>query len=250
MRIQVLSDLHLEMSPCFIPVVGDVVVLAGDIHVGVQGITWAKVHCAGKPVIYTAGNHEYYGGVFPNLLADLKAESAGSNVTFLENGTKVVGAVRFLGATLWTDFTLNGYSRQQSNMATAQQAINDFCGWIKKPSGAPLCPTDVAVIHQESMAWLRSRLAEKHEGPTVVVCHHAVHPMSTAPMFRYNSLAPAFTNNLENVIRDFEPDLVVTGHTHYCVDYHIGRTRMVSNQRGYSDQDSTGGFRADLVVTL
>ena len=49
MRIQPLADLHVEMSPCDIPVVGDVIVLAGDIHVGVESVRLAKGQFDGKP---------------------------------------------------------------------------------------------------------------------------------------------------------------------------------------------------------
>ena len=49
MRLLVLSDLHVEFAP-FDAVLGtqridqgvDVVVLAGDIHVGTQGLVWAR----------------------------------------------------------------------------------------------------------------------------------------------------------------------------------------------------------------
>ena len=42
MRIRILSDLHLEMGEWTPPALpADVVVLAGDIHVGTRGIDWA-----------------------------------------------------------------------------------------------------------------------------------------------------------------------------------------------------------------
>ena len=249
MKIQVLSDLHLEINPCDVPIVGDVIALAGDIHVGIEGIAWAKKHFHGKPVVYVAGNHEFYRHLFPDLLSDLRAEAAGSNVAFLENDVFVTGGVRFLGATLWTDFTLNGYARQDISMAAAKHGLNDFRA-IKKASGELLRSGDVAEAYRQSIEWLRERLDEKHDGPTVVVTHHAAHPMSCHPMLRYDVLTPAFTSNLENLILDSQIDLWVTGHTHHCVDFHIGRTHMVSNQRGYSDQDDTGGFELEFVVEI
>lgn len=58
MKIHVLSDLHLETGPYEIPhhMQCDVIVAAGDIGVGTEGIEWLKT--LGKPVVYVLGNHE------------------------------------------------------------------------------------------------------------------------------------------------------------------------------------------------
>ncbi|MCH2209521.1 MAG: metallophosphoesterase, partial [Lentisphaerales bacterium] len=65
MRIQVLSDLHIEDQDFTIPETdADVIVLAGDIHEGTRAIPWIKAQ-TDKPVIYVAGNHEYYGELCP-----------------------------------------------------------------------------------------------------------------------------------------------------------------------------------------
>lgn len=65
MKLLVLSDLHVEFAP-FVPdrsamSAADVVVLAADIHTGVQVMAWARQSFADKPIIYVAGNHEFYG---------------------------------------------------------------------------------------------------------------------------------------------------------------------------------------------
>src|SRR5690554_55923 len=66
MKIQVFSDIHVECradKSFQIPYSNsDLVVLAGDIGEGLLGITWAadQSQRLGKPVLYTAGNHEYY----------------------------------------------------------------------------------------------------------------------------------------------------------------------------------------------
>jgi len=60
MKLQVLSDIHLETGD-YAPAQtdADVVVLAGDIHVGRAGFGWIRKHFGEKPVIYVAGNHEF-----------------------------------------------------------------------------------------------------------------------------------------------------------------------------------------------
>lgn len=62
MRIRVLSDLHREFDPVPLPeVAADVVVLAGDIDRGVEGVTWARRMFPETLVLYVAGKHEHYG---------------------------------------------------------------------------------------------------------------------------------------------------------------------------------------------
>ena len=57
MRIHVLSDLHLEFGPIDLPKVeADLVVLAGDIHVKLNGIRWIRDNLPETPVIYVAGS--------------------------------------------------------------------------------------------------------------------------------------------------------------------------------------------------
>ncbi len=76
----------MEFAPADIPPTNaDVVVLAGDIHLGPKGCEWARKQFPDKPVIYVPGNHEYYKHSLPELVETLKAEMDGSNVCVLEN---------------------------------------------------------------------------------------------------------------------------------------------------------------------
>ena len=61
LKIQFFSDIHLEFGNFDIPATdADVIVAAGDIGVGLHGIEWLQQRK--KPIVYLAGNHEYYGG--------------------------------------------------------------------------------------------------------------------------------------------------------------------------------------------
>ena len=73
MRVHVISDLHLEFAP-FQPnnVDADVVVLAGDVHTGKNGIKWILEAFRDRPVIYVLGNHEFYGQKIPKLIDEIK----------------------------------------------------------------------------------------------------------------------------------------------------------------------------------
>jgi predicted phosphodiesterase len=113
MKIQVLSDLHLEFIP-FQPLItdADVVVLAGDIHLGTEGLQWAKEIFTDKIVIYVLGNHEYYYHTTPTLIHQLRQLAIHSQVHVLENESIEIEGVKFFGCTLWTDFKLWGMLKQ------------------------------------------------------------------------------------------------------------------------------------------
>src|SRR4051812_18495870 len=107
MKLNVLSDLHLSRGSLAIPGVDtDVVILAGDIARPREAMAWASA--IAKPVLYVAGNHEFYGGSIAGTLAELKALCSGTRVQVLDNDEACIENVRFLGTTLWTDFLLFG----------------------------------------------------------------------------------------------------------------------------------------------
>jgi Calcineurin-like phosphoesterase len=137
-RILVLSDLHLEFAPFLPPdpALFDIVVLAGDISVGIKSVLWASRPStfAGKPVVLVPGNHEFYGGERTRVLELLRAQAAGTNVHLLDRDEVILNGVRFLGATLWTDFELDlasGTPVEQA-MRDATQGLNDFAGSIRE----------------------------------------------------------------------------------------------------------------------
>ena len=124
MKLHVLSDLHIEFGNFEIPVTNaDVVILAGDIHVGTKGIEWATEAIKGIDVIYIIGNHEYYRGALPKLTDKINSISKHTNVHVLENDAITIGNVKFLGCTLWGDFHLLNNLDVSAN--TAAEKMND-----------------------------------------------------------------------------------------------------------------------------
>jgi predicted phosphohydrolase len=109
MKLHVLADIHVEFGAFTPPKTGaDLIVLAGDVHIGQKGLNWAKEAFKGREVVYVLGNHEYYGKALPKLTDLIKTSAQGSNVHILENDKFVMDNVVFLGCTLWTDFKLLG----------------------------------------------------------------------------------------------------------------------------------------------
>ena len=109
MKIHVLSDLHTEFAPFHPPETdADVVVLAGDVGVGTRGVPMIREWFPDRPVVYVAGNHEFYREAIPRLSEKIAGAAEGTRVHYLENRAVVIGGVRFLGCTLWTDFDVFG----------------------------------------------------------------------------------------------------------------------------------------------
>ena len=233
MKIRVYSDLHLEFGS-FKPNTknADVLVLAGDIHQGTAGVKWVKQSCRDCPVIYVAGNHEYYHHCWPELLADLQHEASGSNVHVLENDSFQLDGFTFLGCTLWTDFRLRpDFVR---SMLFAESEIADYRLIRKRKRNAMFGTYDAANTHAASVRWLKRAMARHDPARTIVVTHHAPSPRSIAPWHAASILSAAFASDLETLIEASRIPLWIHGHTHYNVDYQIGRTRIFSNQHGYS----------------
>ena len=105
MRLQIISDIHLELGErVFDFSKPDLLILAGDIHIGQKGLVWILERIKHIPVIYVLGNHEYYKNSYPKLVHKIKQSANGTNVHILENESIILDGITFHGATLWTDF--------------------------------------------------------------------------------------------------------------------------------------------------
>jgi Icc-related predicted phosphoesterase len=248
MHIQILSDLHLEFAS-FQPsnTDADVVVLAGDIHTGKNGIKWILQTFPDRPVIYVLGNHEFYGQKIPKLISEIKEVAQGTNVHVLENDSVEIRGVVFLGATLWTDFRLNG-DPVLAEVAT-QTGMTDFRRIRVTPSYRRFRPADARRIHVQSLEWLRQQTAGARGRKTVVVTHHAPSPQSLPSQILNDPLNPAYASNLEPFIAECGALLWVHGHIHRRADFTVGGTRVIANPRGYPIEPHTG-FDPSFVVEV
>lgn len=262
MRLLVISDLHLEFGPFEFPAPMpefDIAVFAGDIGKPITAaVGWLAQQgqhgpLFGRPVIYVPGNHEFYGSVMNLSLAEGREAAEFAGIDLLSRRTVVIGGVRFVGCTLWTDYRLLGTPKP--SMVVAGQELNDhrFIRY-REESGhySRFMPWHAAAEHRLDLAFVRNELATRHNGPTVVVTHHAPHPRSVQPRHQGSALSPAFASDLGNLIEDFQPDLWIHGHDHGSHDYRIGRTRVFANQAGYPNlmARENSSFDPRCVITV
>ena len=225
----------------------DVIMLSGDIDTGTDGIEWAIMESKAheKPIIYVAGNHEYYGHDYEPLLAEMRKMAAGTAVNFLENDQVIIDGVRFLGCTFWTDYLACDEYGQVETMEYINSALNDH---RKIRYGERLfLPSDALRLHQVSRRWLDETLAKPFVGPTVVVTHHGPSTVCQHKQFDLSPMSGAFWSNAENLVE--KADLWVFGHTHQGEDSLVNGTRVVSNQRGYPGE-GVFGFLPSFVVNI
>lgn len=251
MKLLILSDVHIEFGN-FNPPENDatVVILAGDIHFGDQGVAWAAEKFKGKEVIYVIGNHEYYRGAIPEVTEKIRARAAGTNVHVLENDELRIDQVRFLGCTLWSDFKL--FHNLDRAVFKAQNMMNDFRLIRLSRLNRTLEPLDTENWHKQSKNWLEEKITPHPNDnlKTVVITHHAPSSRSVPAQHKSDHLSAAFASEMDDFILDKEIDLWVHGHIHTSFDYHIGKTRIICNPRGYVAHELNDGFIPDLTVEV
>lgn len=237
MRIRILSDLHEEFRDRIgelplPPADCDVTVLAGDIANGVDALEVARRACFdGTTRLLVPGNHEYYDGCVADLRAAWReVNAAGGPVRVLDDEAVVIDGVRFLGATLWSDFRLDGPVAEAVARERSMRLMPDF-RVIRAQGSRVLTIDDTVGMHEASRDFIARTLAEPFDGPTVVITHHAPSRRSIHPRFAGSPINPAFVTDLERLMGPAA--LWIHGHTHDAFDYRIGGTRVLANPTGY-----------------
>ena len=261
MRVNVISDLHLEFGDLELPG-GDVLILSGD---ACESRTLRRhkydplniMTDVGNPkrmdraarffheevtkyreCIYVMGNHEHYHGKFYKTWHELIAEVP-DNVQVLEQETHEIDGVLFIGATLWTDCN-------RGNPMTVQvlkHGMNDYQAITHHVAGTwrKLDPRDTAEVHQRTKDYIRLIASENRSKKIVVATHHAPSFQSVHPQYqRDTDMNGGYASDLSQLILDNENILFWThGHMHDPSDYMIGQCRVIANPRGYKGYESS-----------
>ncbi|WP_198969958.1 metallophosphoesterase [Xylophilus sp. ASV27] len=270
MKIQLLSDLHLEVQPAFScpPAPGaDLLVLAGDVgshHVGslLEGSDFGLARYSPRPeygawpcpVLYVPGNHEYDGQDVDAARERLKALCAELGILWLERETRVLQGVRFVGTTLWSDFDALVPPRATPGQALSARgkAIRAANFYLQKTGttrhGEPWLAEG---MREEALAcqdWLRGALAAPFDGPTVAVTHFAPSLASADPRYGLTPGTAGFCNALDELLP--QAQLWLHGHLHCAFDYRKDGCRVVANPLGYAGKGEQAGFRPGLLIDI
>ena len=280
MNIQLLSDLHLEAHPHFMPVPAagaDVLVLAGDIGSYQSGSQLAgddfglerfsPVMGWPTPVLFVPGNHEYDMLDFDVTHERLRQACARLGITWLEREIVTISGqsggppVRFVGTTLWSDFDALGPTGAEaiaSPTALSQQlkardkAFRAANFYLRKAGvtrrGEPMLASQVRDQALVCQAWLRDALAQPFAGSTVVVTHFAPSLKSADPRYGLTPGTAGFCNALDDLLPN--AGLWLHGHLHAPSDYVAGGCRVVANPLGYARKNEQTAFRPDFMIEI
>ncbi len=280
MKIQLLSDLHLEAHPHWVaqPAPGaDVLVLAGDIGSYQNGsqltdtdfglARFSPLNGWPTPVLFVPGNHEYDGMDFDLAHARLHETCLRLGMVWLERTSVVLGGVRFVGTTLWTDFDALGPANDAIGQpARGQAAANPLALLLKARdkafraanyylrktltvrNGEPWLAQGLREQALVCQGWLREELAQPFAGPTVAVTHFAPSLHSADPRYGRTPGTAGFCNALDDLLPF--ADVWLHGHLHAPSDYRHNGCRVVANPLGYARKNEQAAFRADFLIEI
>ncbi len=256
MRLQLLSDLHLETErydPEAAPG-AELLVLAGDIDSRWDALD--RFRGWPVPVVFVAGNHEFDGRDLLEATVLLRERCAERGITMLERDSLLVEdkagtRIRMLGTTRWSDFDLFG----ALGRAKAMRAGGYFLELMQATQGGR--PFDADAVRAEALAcraWLEAELRRPRVGwdKTVVVTHFAPSLKSADPRYGAKSGTASFCNADDDLLPF--ADLWLHGHVHCAHDYQVerggGPTRVVCNSRGHAKRGEPASNRPQLVIEV
>jgi predicted phosphodiesterase len=260
MRLQLLSDLHLETESFAPEPAGgaELLVLAGDIDSRWEGFEQFR-HWP-VPVVLIAGNHEFDERDITGTWPALRGLCNDLGITLLECERHVVTdahgrRIRLVGTTRWCDFDVFGATQRAKAMRAAGYYMR-----VMRASRHGL-PFDASAVREEALAcraWLEEELAgaparsDDEWDATVVVTHFAPSLRSADPRYGHQPGTASFCNADDDLLQ--HADLWIHGHLHcrhdYLVGHAQGRTRVVCNARGHSRRGEVDGWRGDLVIEV
>jgi len=264
-NIQLLSDLHLETHPHFMPEVAptaDILVLAGDVgsyqpgsmlldhadaDFGLARFSPRRDLAAWPvPVFFVPGNHEYDGMPFEEAHERLQETCERLQIIWLHQRVNVLNGVRLIGCTLWSDFEAlvpqhGPLTQQLKAREKAERAANFY---LRKTGttfkGEAFLSDAVRAQALADQAWLAQTLSEPFSGPTVVVTHFAPTLKSADPRYGLTPGTAGFCNALDHLLP--KANLWLHGHLHCAQDYvHMG-CRVAANPLGYARKNEQLAF--------
>jgi predicted phosphodiesterase len=280
MKIQLLSDLHLETHPQWlaVPAPGaDLLVLAGDIGSYQAGsclldadfglTRFSPRNGWPVPVLFVPGNHEYDALDFDLAHERLRETCARLGITWLERKVITLAdqngrALRFIGTTLWSDFDALGPPLTATETATSallaqqlkarEKAFRAANYYLRKTAttrhGLPMLAEAVREQSLLCQAWLSQALLEPFDGTTVVVTHFAPSLMSADPRYGRNPGTAGFCNALDSMLPHAK--LWLHGHLHAPSDYVRNGCRVMANPLGYARKNEQAAFQPALGIDI
>lgn len=251
MKIQVLSDIHIDFKTEEVPNVDKyidtsvdnsktILVLAGDIgnlYKYDQLYTFLdKLSQFYKYLIYVPGNHEYYMVKCQNYrrkgFEELKnflnkLESNIQNLYVLDRAYITINDIYFVGATLWS------------------KLIKPLPHFVRINE---MDTVKYSLMHREDINYIKKMVhfCKKNNKQLVVITHY--------PPFIHEHLKDSgnkdlYSNDIDFIHED-NMKLWICGHVHKKIDKIINGTRIVGNPHGKDGHDVVENYDKNLMIEI
>lgn len=258
MKIQYMSDLHLEFKNNSkwvmgnaLNAAGEYLILAGDIcHITEEYFEhpffdWCNENF--KHTFWVPGNHEFYSGtVLFDLYAGELQEKIRDNVSLVNNVLVCIkDVVNIILSAGWSKIgPLHEYH--------ILKGMNDF----KCIAGHEGYITTQDFNKQSDIAWnfieeALKTVKQDEKNKTIVVTHYLPTFKVLEDKWVGDNLNEGFAIEKSDVILDSNATYWIYGHSHgKKSDVMVGETLLVSNQLGYVDVGEHRGFKGAKIINL
>lgn len=257
MRIQIVSDLHLEFpanrkwleeNP-LVPI-GDILLIAGDSYClcnPEDGEAFMERISKDFPlVISTLGNHEFYGSALALAYPDYE-RTISANHRCLNNRVYIHEGLRIICTVLWSKVPANSANEVGSRLNDYRHILK----FMEDGSISPITVADSNACHRLSREFLARELAKPFEGKTIVLSHHLPSYQCVPAQFRASKLVSGFATALDElIISNPQVSHWIYGHAHDFHQISVGKTMLTRNPLGYVEQGDHQDFRRDFCIEL
>ncbi len=176
-------------------------------------------------IVFTAGNHSYYGCKTDMTYVDNKLNELCSElgVHYLQSNTVRIEKLLFIGCTLWSYITEEAYLK-----------MNDSRTVFKDRA-------DYNALNRKHTNWLISNLdGIESNDKVVVVTHHLPSYKLIHPIYKGSTINSGFANHLD-VLFEAHQDKIqawICGHTHKKINTSINDVPVLCNPLGYPGENN------------
>ncbi len=260
LRIQYLSDLHLEVksnneflrkNP--LKVSGDILLIAGDTLVlntptfsSHPFWNWASKNF--KEVFVCFGNREFHNfsnvSDFPNGYKGIIREDLKNVHYFYNSIINLTSEIDLIISTLWTYINPKDYETIEKGMKGFKKI---------KYNGHLIKAEEHSKEYLKCFEFLKNAVKESKAKHKIIMTHHApsfslVHKDYLGGNKEiYNQ---AYYVELDEFIKENKIDYCIYGHTHRNVDGKIGNTMIVTNQIGFVNDGDNKGFDSSKYILI
>lgn len=262
MKIQICSDLHLEINKnqdydSFLKPIAPILFLAGDI--GDCSQTYCKnffkwISENFKKSFLVAGNHEYYS-IKDHMNMHNKEQllrnviNQFNNIVFLDNEYYEMDNYIVLGTTLWSYIKPN-----EENIVSL--ILNDF-NHIYLDKNKKLDIKTYNNLYKKNYAWLRNQINKFSNKNIIILTHHLPTFLAIDNKYKNCGYNSAFASHSEELIKE-NVKYWIFGHSHSSKDLIVNNCRLIANPHGYGstyDENNkyiteNSNYKKDFIIKL